>query len=154
MDHIDRQILAGLRVHARTTYAELAKLVGLSSASVHERVKRLEERGTILGYTAIVSPPALGLDVCALISVHQTDSAERDDLAMALSGIGAIEDCWSVAGDEAFVVKVRVPDIDALEQVLTELWDIRGIARTRTTVVLTTRWEGRPAGLVVRSDPT
>ncbi len=147
MDDIDRRILAGLQAHARSTYAELAKLVGLSSASVHERVRRLEENGTILGYSAIVSPTALGMDVCALISVHQTDSAEREDVAVALGGIAAVEDCWSVAGDEAFVVKVRVSDMDALERVLAQLWHLPGVARTRTTVVLSTRWEARPAGL-------
>lgn len=147
MDDIDRQILVGLRAHARTTYAELAKLVSLSSASVHERVRRLEESGTILGYTAIVSPTALGLDVCALISIDQTDSAEREEVAVALGGIAAIEDCWSVAGAEAFVVKVRACDMAALERVLAQLWHLPGVARTRTTVVLSTRWEGRPAGL-------
>lgn len=107
----------------------------------------MEESGTILGYTAIVSPVALGLGVCALISVYQTDSAERDDVAAALRAVPAIEDCWSVAGDEAFVIKVRVPDMDALEHALAQLWHIPGVARTRTTVVLTARWEGRSAGL-------
>lgn len=146
MDEIDRHLIAGLQSRGRSTYAELARLVGLSSASVHERVRRLEENRTILGYAATVSPAALGLGVCALISVHLTDSAGRDEVAEALQRIPAIEDCWSVAGDEAFVVKVRVPDVDALERTLAALGHIPGVARTRTTVVLSTRWEGRPAG--------
>lgn len=147
LDDIDRQLLAALRGNGRSTYTEMARLVGLSSASVHERVRRLEESGTIMGYAAAVSPAALGLGVCALISIHQTDSAERDDVVEALHAVAAIEDCWSVAGDEAFVIKVRVTDVDTLEHVLAELWHISGIARTRTTVVLSTRWEGRSAGL-------
>lgn len=159
MDDIDRRLVAGLRSAGRTTYAELARLVNLSAASVHERVRRLEENGTILGYTATVSAAALGLGVCALISIHQTDYAERDDVAAALRAIPAIEDCWSVAGDEAFVIKVRVPDVDALEHLLAELWHIHGVARTRTTVVLSARWEGRAAGLPdlserLAADPT
>lgn len=101
---------------------------------MHDRVRRLEDNGTILGYAATVAPAALGLGVCALISVHQTDSAERDDVA--------------------FVIMVRAPDLEALEHVLAELWHIPGVARTRTTVVLTARWEGRAAGVGTRPGRT
>jgi Lrp/AsnC family leucine-responsive transcriptional regulator len=154
MDDIDRQIVAALRADGRSTYSELGRTVGLSAASVHDRVRRLEESGTIIGYAATVSPAALGLGVCALISIHQTDSAERGEVVESLRDIVAIEDCWSVAGDEAFVVKVRVPDMEHLEHVLAELSHIPGVARTRTTVVLTTKWDGRPAGIGALPAPT
>jgi Lrp/AsnC family leucine-responsive transcriptional regulator len=113
---------------------------------VHDRVRRLEAAGIITGYHAAVAPAALGLGVSALVGIHQSDDVEQDDLATRLAAVPEIEDCWFVAGDEAFVVKVRVPDVDALERTLGALRRIRGVARTRTTVVLSTRWEGRAGG--------
>jgi Lrp/AsnC family leucine-responsive transcriptional regulator len=96
--------------------------VGLSSPAVHERVAKLEAAGVITGYRAVVDPAAVGLDVTALTQV---------------------EDCWRVAGNEGYVLKVRVSDIPALEATIVALNRIRGVARTRTTVVLSTKWEGR-----------
>lgn len=143
VDATDRRIVAALRASARATYAELAKEVGLSAPAVHDRVRRLEAAGIITGYHAAVAPAALGLGVSALVSIYLNDVAEQDDVATALARVPVIEDCWFVAGDEAFVVKVRVPDVDALEHTLGALRRINGVARTRTTVVLSTRWEGR-----------
>jgi len=143
VDATDKALIAALRANARATFAELARVVGLSAPAVHERVRRLESSGIVTGYHAAVAPAALGLGVSALVGIHQSDSAEQDDLAARLSEVPEIEDCWFVAGDEAFVVKVRVPDVDALEHTLGVLRRIPGVARTRTTVVLSTRWEGR-----------
>ncbi|HEU0129496.1 MAG TPA: Lrp/AsnC family transcriptional regulator [Mycobacteriales bacterium] len=143
VDATDRALIAALRANARATFAELARVVGLSAPAVHERVRRLEATGIITGYHAAVAPAALGLGVSALVGIHQSDDVEQDDLAARLSAVPVIEDCWFVAGEEAFVVKVRVPDVDALEHTLGVLRRIPGVARTRTTVVLSTRWEGR-----------
>jgi Lrp/AsnC family leucine-responsive transcriptional regulator len=142
-DAVDRRLIAALRADARATYAELGRLVGLSAPAVHERVHKLETSGILTGYHAAVAPAALGLGVAALVGIYQSDDAEQDDLADRLAGVPEIEDCWFVAGDEAFVVKVRVPDVDALEHTLGVLRRVPGVARTRTTVVLSTRWEGR-----------
>jgi Lrp/AsnC family leucine-responsive transcriptional regulator len=143
IDSIDRALIAALRADARATYAELARHVGLSAPAVHDRVRRLEAGGIITGYHAAVAPAALGLGVSALVGIHQSDAAEQDDLAARLAEVPVVEDCWFVAGEEAFVVKVRVPDVDALEHTLGVLRRIPGVGRTRTTVVLSTRWEGR-----------
>ena len=143
VDPVDRSLIAALRVNARATYAELARIVGLSAPAVHDRVRRLESTGVVTGYHAAVTPAALGLGVSALVGIYQRDDAEQDDVATRLAEVPEIEDCWFVAGDEAFIVKVRVPDVDALEQTLAVLRRIPGVARTRTTVVLSTRWEGR-----------
>jgi Lrp/AsnC family leucine-responsive transcriptional regulator len=143
VDSIDRALIDALRANARATYAELARHVGLSAPAVHERVRRLEQTGVVTGYHAAVAPAALGLGVSALVGIHQSDGYEQDDLAARLAAVPEIEDCWFVAGEEAFVVKVRVPDVDALEHTLGVLRRIPGVARTRTTVVLSTRWEGR-----------
>jgi Lrp/AsnC family leucine-responsive transcriptional regulator len=143
VDATDRALIAVLRANARATYAELARAVGLSAPAVHERVRRLEATGIITGYHAAVAPAALGLGVSALVGIHQSDDVEQDDLAARLAEVPVVEDCWFVAGEEAFVVKVRVPDVDALETTLGVLRRIPGVARTRTTVVLSTRFEGR-----------
>ena len=143
MDDIDRQLLSLLLADARSSYADLARAVGLSAPSVHDRVRRLERSGALRGYTAVVDPHALGLGVTALVGILQREGAEQDDLAAALAEIEEVEDCWFVAGEEAFVVKVRVADVDALEHTLGALRRTPGVARTRTTVVLSTRFEGR-----------
>lgn len=147
MDAVDRALLEALREDARAPWAQLARLVGLSAPSVQERVRRLEERGVITGYHAAVAPEALGYGVSALVGVYQSDSAETEDVARRLRDVPAVEDCWYVAGDQEFVVKVRAADVASLEHVVSALRRIRGVARTRTTVVLRTRWEHRPAPL-------
>lgn len=143
MDDIDRQLLSLLIADARAPYADLARSVGLSAPSVHDRVRRLERSGAVRGYSARVDPVALGLGVTALVGILQREGVEQDDLGEALAEIAEIEDCWFVAGEEAFVVKVRVADVDALEHTLGALRRTRGVARTRTVVVLSTRFEGR-----------
>jgi Lrp/AsnC family transcriptional regulator, leucine-responsive regulatory protein len=143
IDAVDRQLLDLLRANGRATYAELARQVGLSSPAVHERVGKLEAAGVITGYRAVIDPTALGLDVTALISLIESDSVDDTGVEGALRELPQVEDCWRVAGSEGYVLKVRVSDIPALEATISALNRIRGVARTRTTVVLSTKWEGR-----------
>lgn len=143
MDAVDRSILDALRANARATYAELARAVGLSAPAVHERVGKLEAQGIITGYHAAVAPESLGYSMSALVGVFLTDTANPDEVAECLEELPAVEDCWFVAGEESFVVKLRVLDIGALEQAIRAVTQIRGVARTRSTVVLSTRFEGR-----------
>ncbi len=144
MDATDRLILEELRVHGRATYADLGRIVGLSASAVHERVAKLEGSGVITGYHATVDQAAVGLGVTALVGIQPSDTADDEAVAQALADVREVESCYSVAGDEAFVVKVRVPTVDSLERVLVALRKIPGVGRTRTTVVLSTRFEGRP----------
>lgn len=132
-----------MRANGRASYAELARQVGLSSPAVHERVGKLEAAGVITGYRAEIDPAAVGLDVTALVGVIESDSADDTRLEDALRGMPQIEDCWRVAGSEGYVLKVRVSDIPALEATINALQKVNGVARTRTTVVLSTKWEGR-----------
>jgi Lrp/AsnC family transcriptional regulator, leucine-responsive regulatory protein len=148
VDDIDRRLLDALRENGRETYAELARKVGLSAPAVHDRVGKLEASGVISGYHAAVQPSALGLGVTALIGIIQSDSGEHDDIAAALDEVPEVEACWFLAGEESFMILVRVADVAALEHTIGRVNRIKGVARTRTTVVLSTRWEGRaqPAG--------
>ena len=152
MDDIDRALIRALRRNGRASWAELGRTVGLSGPSVTERVARLERDGVITGYHAAVDPVALGRSVAALVGVHLSDTSDQDAVTGALSALDEVEDCWFVAGDESFLLKVRVPDVTALESTLSRLRAVRGVARTRTTVVLSTKWEGRVAGEGRRGD--
>jgi Lrp/AsnC family leucine-responsive transcriptional regulator len=142
LDDLDRQVLRLLAEDGRRSYTDLAKDTGLSTSAVHQRVRRLEQRGAITGYAAQVDPLTAGLPLTAFVSVTPIDPAAPDDAPERLSHLTAIEACHSVAGDESYILKVRVPDPAALEALLQ---DIRAAAqvRTRTTVVLSTPWEGR-----------
>jgi Lrp/AsnC family leucine-responsive transcriptional regulator len=142
LDDIDRQVLRLLAEDGRRSYTDLAKETGLSTSAVHQRVRRLEQRGAITGYSAQVDPLTAGLPLTAFVSVTPIDPAAPDDAPERLAHLTAIEACHSVAGDESYILKVRVSDPAALEALLQ---DIRAAAqvRTRTTVVLSTPWEAR-----------
>lgn len=143
LDTVDRTLVEALRANGRATYAELARLVGLSGPSVTDRINRLEQAGVITGYRAAISPAAIGLPVTALIGVLLSDAADLEDVGRRLKDVSEIEDCWFVAGEESYLLKVRAPDPAGLEKIIGKLNRIRGVARTRTTVALSTRWEGR-----------
>ncbi|MDP9094071.1 MAG: Lrp/AsnC family transcriptional regulator [Actinomycetota bacterium] len=143
VDAVDRRLLDALRGNARATYAELARVVGLSAPAVHERVAKLEAAGVITGYHAAIAPEALGYPMNALVGIFVTDDADSDGVAQQLASLAAVEHCWFVAGEETFVVKVRVPDVAGLEAAIRALNAMAGVARTRTTVVLSTKFEDR-----------
>ncbi len=148
VDGVDRQLVEALRTNARATYAELAREVGLSAPAVHERVAKLEATGVITGYHAAVAAERLGYAMSALVGIFLTDTADSDELAGRLEALPEVEDCWFVAGEETFVVKVRVSGVDTLERVIRQLNATQGVARTRTTVVLSTKFENRPGPVV------
>lgn len=143
MDDTDRQLLTALLADARTSYADLARQVGLSSPAVQERVRKLEREGVLRGSAALVDPARVGLGVSALVGLQQREGVDADEIVAGLRAVPEIEDCWFVAGDEAFVVKVRVADLDDLDRVLRVVRHVPGVSRTRTTVVLNTPFEGR-----------
>jgi Lrp/AsnC family leucine-responsive transcriptional regulator len=143
-DAVDRQLLRLLVDDGRRSYTDLAKDTGLSTSAVHQRVRRLEQRGAILGYGAQVDPIAAGAPLTAFVSIKPIDPAAPDDAPDRLAHLPQIEACHSVAGEESYILKVRVAAPGDLEALLQE---IRGAAQvsTRTTVVLSTAWEGRTA---------
>ena len=108
MDSIDRHLVELLRNNARLSYAELARQVGLSAPAVHERVGKLEAAGILRGYHADVEPEAIGLAVTALIGVVQDSDSEIDRILDAVRAMVEIESCYFMAGEESFLLKVRV----------------------------------------------
>ncbi len=130
----------------RMSYTDLGKATGLSTSAVHQRVRRLEQRGVIRGYAAIVDPEAVALSLTAFISVKPFDPSAPDDVPDRLVGLEEIEACHSVAGDENYILKVRVPSPGDLEDLLGRIRTAAGVS-TRTTVVLSTPYESRPPRL-------
>ncbi|GAB3082068.1 MULTISPECIES: Lrp/AsnC family transcriptional regulator [unclassified Phycicoccus] len=140
MEDLDRRIVALLRSDGRMSYTDLGKAMGLSTSAVHQRVRRLEERGVIKGYTAIVDHTALDLPLTAFISISPLDPAAPDDIPDRLRDIGELEACHSVAGEENYILKARVKTPGDLEVLLARVRAAANVA-TRTTVVLSTPWE-------------
>jgi Lrp/AsnC family transcriptional regulator, leucine-responsive regulatory protein len=143
MDETNRKILALLAGDGRLSFTELAKHTGLSVSAVQQRVRRLEEGGVIRGYTAVINPSAAGLPLTAFVSIKPFDPAAPDDAPDRLAHLAAIEACHSVAGEENYILKVRVASPSALEDLLQEIRAAASVS-TRTTIVLSTPFEGRP----------
>ena len=144
LDDLDSRLLRLLVQDGRRSYTDLAKDTGLSTSAVHQRVRRLEQRGVITGYTARVAPGAVGLPLTAFVSVTPIDPAAPDDAPDRLAHLPAVEACHSVAGTESWILKVRVATPGELEALLSEIRSAAGV-QTRTTVVLSTPWEDRAA---------
>ena len=140
---VDRALLAALARDGRASYTELAERVGLSVSAVHQRVRRLEQRGLITGYAAQLDARAVGLPLTAFVSITPIDVGQPDDAPARLAHLPAIEACHSVAGVESYILKVRVASPDALEALLHEIRAAANVS-TRTTVVLSTFYEDRP----------
>jgi Lrp/AsnC family leucine-responsive transcriptional regulator len=143
VEKTDRRILALLAADGRTSFTDLAKATGLSVSAVHQRVRRLQERGVLRGFTALVDPDKVGLPLTAFVSIKPIDPSAPDDAPERLRSLTAIEACHSVAGEESYILKVRVASPAALEALLQEIRAAAGVS-TRTTVVLSTPYEGRP----------
>jgi Lrp/AsnC family transcriptional regulator, leucine-responsive regulatory protein len=141
-DPIDRRIAAALLADGRSTLKALAEISGLSVSAVQARVRRLEADGIIRGYTALLDAEAVGLPLAALIAITPLDPGQPDDAPERLTGLPEIEACHSVAGDDAYVLFVRVASPGALENLIREIRR-RANVSTRTTVVLQTFYEHR-----------
>jgi len=146
VEDIDRQILRLLSADGRLSFTDLAKATGLSTSAAHQRVKRLQQRGVITGYAAVVRPDEIGLPLTAFVSIRPIDVSQPDDSPERLRDLAQIESCYSVAGDASYLLQVRVADPGALEDLLARI-RARANVTTRTTVVLSTPYENRPPAL-------
>ena len=142
-DERDLEIIAALQGDARATYADIGRRVGLAASSVHDRVRKLEELGAIRGYRADVDAEKVGLHVTAFIAVSPLDASQPDDLPDRVLDLPEVEDCYSVAGEANYLLKVRTHTTSDLEDLIRRLRE-KGEVQTRTTIVLSTPFEGRP----------
>jgi Lrp/AsnC family leucine-responsive transcriptional regulator len=149
MEEIDRKILRLMVGDGRMSYTDLGKATGLSTSAAHQRVRRLEQRGVIKGYRAVVDTDALGLPLTAFVSAKPFDPAAPDDVPERLSDLPEIESCHSVAGDENYILKVRVATPVDLEGLLARIRSAANVS-TRTTIVLSTPFDARSPDLPER----
>jgi Lrp/AsnC family leucine-responsive transcriptional regulator len=143
VEEIDSKILGLLCRDGRISFTELAKQTGLSVSATHQRVRRMERRGLIKGYAAVIDPADAGLPLTAFVSIKPFDPAAPDDAPERLAHLTAIEACHSVAGEENYILKVRVASPTDLEDLLQQIRASAGVS-TRTTIVLSTPYENRP----------
>jgi Lrp/AsnC family leucine-responsive transcriptional regulator len=143
LDDRDLAIISALQDDARATFADVAARVGLSPSSVHERVRKLEQQGVIRGYRAVVDPGAIGLFVTALVAASPLDPRQPDDLPDRVREFPEVEDCYSVAGEANYVLKVRTRTTSDLEDLIRRLREKAGVS-TNTTIALSIPFEDRP----------
>jgi Lrp/AsnC family leucine-responsive transcriptional regulator len=151
VEEINRRIVSLLSRDGRMSFTELARQTGLSVSAAQQRVRRLERRGVIRGYAALVNPDDAGLPLTAFISIKPFDPAAPDDAPSRLAHLPAIEACHSVAGEENYILKVRVASPAALEDLLQEIRAAASVS-TRTTIVLSTPYENRPPDVLGSAD--
>lgn len=140
MEDADRRIVDQLVADGRMSYTDLGKAVGMSTSAVHQRVRRLEERGVIVGYGARVDHSAVGRPLTAFIEVTPLDHRAPDDIPDRLRTVAGVDSCYSVAGDANYLLKVRVGTPQDLERLIAALREQAEVS-TKTTVVLSTPWE-------------
>lgn len=140
LDRVDRLIIDELVSDGRATLATLAEKASLSVSAVQSRVRRLESRRVIRGYTAQVDPEAWGRPLSAFVAITPIDPAQPDDAPSRLKHLSAIESCHSVAGEESYVLLVRVESPRALERLLQEIRATANV-QTRSTIILQTFYD-------------
>lgn len=142
LDRLDQHIVGLLASDGRQSFTDLGRETGLSTSAVHQRVKRLEQRGVITGYGARIDHALLGQGLTAFVAVRPIDPSQPDDSPDRLAPLPEITSCFSVAGDYSYLLQVRVPDPLGLEDLLARIRSAANVS-THTTVVLSTPYEGR-----------
>ena len=139
MDAIDSSIIEALMADGRMSWAELAGRLGMSAPAVADRVRRLEERGVIRGFAALVDPEAVGQGLTAFVAVTLERPQHREEFLAVLEQLPQAQECHHTAGDDDYLLKIRCSGTRELERLVSEeIKGLPGIARTRMTIVLST----------------
>ncbi len=153
IDEVDRKIAAILQENARTASAEIARRVGMAASAVHERIRKLEERGVVEAYAARLDANAMGRGLLAFVFVRAEERLGAPETAELLAEIPEVQEVHHVAGEDCFLAKVRVADTEALGRLLRERFGgISTVRSTRTTIVLETVKETTALDLGVDSE--
>lgn len=146
LDDSDRRIVALLRENARRSFQDIGVRIGLSAPAVKRRTSRLEQRGIIRGYGAVVDPRQLGWPTLAFVELYCEGRMSGDDVAAVVRDHTEVAAAYTVAGAASAVLLVRARDPQHLEQTLERIREADGVRRTQTSVVLSTLLE-RPFAL-------
>lgn len=139
LDQVDREILGLLQGNARISNADIARELSMAPSAVLERIKKLEQKNTILQYTTRLNPSALHQNLLAYVFIKASDGIGCNDIASALAAIPEVQEVHHVAGDDCYLVKVRTFDSASLMELMrNSIGKIPNILSTRTTIVLET----------------
>ena len=142
LNSLDMKAIKLLLSNGRASWAELGKQLNLSAPAAADRAHKLERRGVIRGYAALVDPASVGYPLTAYVSVSLASHSKRAAFLRAVEKMEQVAECHHVAGDDDYLLKVRCRGTQDLDHLLaTELKDKLGVARTRTTIVLSTAKE-------------
>lgn len=141
LDSVDLHILALLQENCKLPMVKIGERVKLSAPSVMERIKKLEEDGVIRGYTAVLDARKLSKDITAFIGVFVEHPKMIGKFEREIDRLEAVQECHHVTGQHTLLVKVKVDNTSALEELLRKIRSIDGVARTETSVVLSTHTE-------------
>jgi Lrp/AsnC family leucine-responsive transcriptional regulator len=150
---LDYKALKRLMVQGRATWAELAADMGLSAPAAAERVRKLEQQMIITGYAALVDPASVGYPLTAFVSVTLDRPKHRAPFLVAIAKMTEIVECFHIAGDGDYLLKVRCRGTHDLDQLLTSgIKGVPGVAQTRTTIVLSTLKDSVVTPIAVNTD--
>ncbi len=142
LDDVDLAILRMLQENARMTNAEIARRLDMAPSAILERIRKLETKGVIKGYEAKLDPKALGFGLVAFINVRTTDRNCDFEASERLQRLPEVLEVHNIAGEDCYLVKVRVRDIDALRDLLHDkISQMGAIVNTKSTIVLGTAKE-------------
>ncbi len=138
LDEIDAKILTIIQQDARISNAEIARQIGMAPSAIFERIRKLEAQGVVTGYETRLSPQALDLRLLAFVFVNtrEVNGAETGEI---LADIPGVQEVHHVAGEDCYLLKVRVADTEALGKLLRErIHILKSVTSTRSTIVLHT----------------
>ena len=144
LSETDGRLLAILQQDGRRSYADLGSDLRMAGPSAHERVKKLEARGVIRGYSANVDPAAIGLTVLAFTWVTQAPGTISVDLTPDFAAIPEVLECHYIAGEADYILKIRARSMEDLGEVVRRVQTMPHVFSTETDVVFSTGFEGRP----------
>jgi Lrp/AsnC family leucine-responsive transcriptional regulator len=154
MDALDHRILQLLQANGRATQLEISRDVGLSQPAVAERIRKLEERQIILGYTARLDAVKLGRDITAFIGVNIEHPKYFPEFSERVLKMPEVLECHRVAGEDSYLLKVKSSNTRTLDQLLVgTLRTIPGVTRTHTTIVLSSIKEDTVLALPAADEP-
>jgi Lrp/AsnC family transcriptional regulator for asnA, asnC and gidA len=141
LDDTDREILRALQTDGRTPFSEIARRIDMSSATVHDRVNRMEEAGVIRGYHADVDPKAVGLGTSAIVGLR-VEQGREDETLDRLADVDGVQKLTLTTGEWDIVMRVHAEDTDRLRELMFDnIAQMEGFARSQTMVVLGTEYE-------------
>jgi len=142
VDAIDQKILSYLVKNARMPFLEIARECGISGAAIHQRVKKMEEAGIIVGSRMVVKPKALGYDVCAFVGIQFSMANQYEGVVEELKVIPEVVECHFITGAFALLLKIYCRDNEHLMEVLVNtIQNIPGILNTETFISLDQAFE-------------